>query len=65
MVDISCSMNAHGVVLPDTKHFIPLGQYTSEELSDCFWMLSREQPKQNLCRKVDGHCTKRVSSRVL
>ena len=28
-------------------------------------MLSREQPKQNLCEVVEGHCTKRVSSNVL
>lgn len=65
MVEISCSMKAQGVVLPDTRHFIPLGQYTSEEFSDCFLMLSREQRKQNLCEVVEGHCTKRVSSNVL
>ena len=58
-------MNAHGVVLPTTKHRMPLGQYTSDEFSDCFLMLSREHVKQNLCEVCEGHCTNRVSSRVL
>ena len=65
MVAISCSINAHGVELPVTRHFIPLGQYTSDEAADCFLMLSREQVKQNLCCGWEGHCTNLVSSRVL
>lgn len=65
MVAISCSMNAQGVVLPITRHFIPLGQYTSEEAADCFLMLSLEHAKQNLCRGAEGHWTNLVSSSVL
>ena len=37
----------------------------SVEAADCFLMLSREQVKQNLCEEMEGHCTKRVSSKVL